>query len=851
VTGTVAVVGFGMAAHRLVEELVARGVASERHIVVIGEERHAAYDRVALSSLADGRDAAGLELDRSGWPDDVEVVTGERVVQLDRGARRLSTSAGRVVGYDDLVLATGSEGFVPPVDALRGPGTVVYRRIDDLLALRRAAGALPTGAPAVVIGGGLLGLEAAGALATLGLDATVVEVGDRLLSQQVDVGGGALLRRLVERSGMAVVAGTGVEHVERHADGALCAVRLGDGTTLPARLVVVAAGIRPRDDLARAAGLAVGARGGVVVDDICRTDDRAVWAIGECAFAAGRCWGLVAPAYDMAAVVADRLAGGAATFTSADTATELKLLGVPVASTGDAHAVTPGALELVYADHVAGVYRKLVVSEDGRRLLGALLVGDTASYPVLRALVGAELPGPPEQLVLPESAEPAAAVELPDTALLCTCNAVTAGAVRDAVRCGDVDGVPAAKACTRAGTTCGSCVPLLKRLVDGELAAAGRAVSNALCEHFSYTRQELYSLVRLHGLCTFTEVVERLGTGRGCDVCKPLIASLLATLAPGHVLDGENASTQDTNDFAMANLQRDGTYSVVPRLPGGEVTPEKLGVIAQVASDFGLYTKITGGQRIDLFGARLEQLPHIWRRLVDAGMESGHAYGKALRTVKSCVGDTWCRFGVQDSVGLAVRLELRYRGLRAPHKLKSAVSGCARECAEARGKDFGVIATEKGWNLYLGGNGGFTPRHAELFASDLDEQTLVRYLDRFLMFYVRTADRLQRTAPWLESLDGGLEYLRSVIVDDALGICAELDTDMAAHVAGYRDEWADALADEQKLRRFVPFLNAPQARDPNVVRVPERGQARPLRTEEFRRQREVLVAGPVLPVGAP
>jgi nitrite reductase (NADH) large subunit len=303
---------------------------------------------------------------------------------------------------------------------------------------------------------------------------------------------------------------------------------------------------------------------------------------------------------------------------------------------------------------------------------------------------------------------------------------------------------------------------------------------------------------------------------------------MLASLGNGHILEGEQAALQDTNDHFLANMQRNGTYSVVPRIPGGEITPEKLMVIAQVAQDFGLYTKITGGQRIDLFGATVDQLPAIWKRLVDAGMESGHAYGKALRTVKSCVGDTWCRYGVQDSVRLAIELELRYRGLRAPHKIKAAVSGCARECAEARGKDFGVIATEHGWNLYVGGNGGFTPRHAELFVSDVDTETLFRLIDRFLMFYVRTADRLQRTAAWIESLDGGIDHLREVIVDDKLGICADLDAAMAKHVESYSDEWAGVLEDPAKLARFRSFVNAPGTPDPTITFREERGQPVPL-----------------------
>jgi nitrite reductase (NADH) large subunit len=294
------------------------------------------------------------------------------------------------------------------------------------------------------------------------------------------------------------------------------------------------------------------------------------------------------------------------------------------------------------------------------------------------------------------------------------------------------------------------------------------------------------------------------------------VASILASTSSGHILDGETAALQDTNDHFLANMQRNGTYSVVPRLPGGEITSEKLIAIGEVARDFGLYTKITGGQRIDLFGARVEQLPQIWKRLVEAGMESGHAYGKALRTVKSCVGSTWCRYGVQDSVAMAVDLELRYRGLRSPHKIKMGVSGCQRECAEARGKDVGVIATEKGWNLYVGGNGGATPKHAQLLAGDLDSETLVRYIDRYLMFYIRTADRLQRTAVWHETIEGGLDHIRAVVCEDSLGIAAELEAAIDNHVAGYADEWAGVLADEEKLSRFVSFVNAPDEPDPTV-----------------------------------
>ena len=520
------------------------------------------------------------------------------------------------------------------------------------------------------------------------------------------------------------------------------------------------AGIRPRDALARECDLEVAPRGGVLVDEQCRTADPHVFAIGECAAPGGTMYGLVAPGYAMAEVVVDALLDGPGTFTGADMSTKLKLLGIDVASFGDAFATTDGALELTYADAVAGVYKKLVVSDDGRRLLGGILVGDASAYGVLRPMVssGLALPDNPEQLILPASS--GVQLGMPDEAQVCSCNDVTKADILHAVTEQGCETVADVKQCTRAGSTCGSCVATVKNVIEDHFASVGKVVDKGLCEHFRLTRQELFDVVAVHGYRRFDDIVAAHGTGRGCDVCKPAIASILASQTSTHILEPATAELQDTNDAYLANLQRNGTYSVVPRIPGGEITPDKLIVIGEVARDYGLYTKITGGQRIDLFGARMEQLPAIWRRLVDAGFESGHAYGKSLRTVKSCVGSTWCRFGVQDSVGLAIALELRYRGLRSPHKLKGGVSGCARECAEARGKDFGVIATEKGWNLYVGGNGGATPAHARLLAGDLSTETLVSYLDRFLMYYVRTADRLQRTSTWIDQLDGGLDRVR-------------------------------------------------------------------------------------------
>ncbi|AXX28165.1 nitrite reductase large subunit NirB [Actinosynnema pretiosum subsp. pretiosum] len=824
-TRTLLVVGHGMVGHRLVQAVRERDVDGAWRVVVLAEEPRAAYDRVALSSYVDTWDASGLALEPHD--DAVELRLGESVTGVDRAAKRVRTSTGAELAYDALVLATGSSPFVPPVPGRDLPGCHVYRTIDDLDAIRatvdaarlRGAGQRGMGRRAgMVLGGGLLGLEAANALRGMGISPHVVELGPRLMPLQIDEGGGALLKRMVEKLGLTVHTGVSATAVTR--DGDRLAATLSDGRELDLDVVVFSAGIRPRDELARAAGLDVGPRGGVVVDGGCRTSDPDVYAIGECALVGGAVYGLVAPGYAMAEVVADRLLGGAAEFPGADTSTKLKLLGVDVASFGDAHATSPGALEVVVNDAVAGTYAKVVVSDDARTLLGGVLVGDASKYPALRPLVGRPVPGDPVSLIGAAAAE----LALPADAQVCSCHAVTKQQVTDAITSGRAVDVPGIKACTKAGTGCGSCVPMLKKL----LAECGVEQSRALCEHFPQSRAELFEIVRSTGVGTFSELVARYGSGRGCDLCKPAVASILASLENGHILGGEQVTLQDTNDRFLANIQRNGTYSVVPRIPGGEITPEKLIVIGEVARDYGLYTKITGGQRIDLFGATVDQLPLIWRRLVDAGFESGHAYGKSLRTVKSCVGSTWCRFGVQDSVGLAIELELRYRGLRSPHKFKSAVSGCARECAEARGKDFGVIATENGWNLYVGGNGGFTPRHADLLVSDVDTGMLIRIIDRFLMFYIRTADKLQRTAPWIESMEGGLDHLRDVVVHDSLGICADLEAAMAKHVDSYADEWRGVLDDPEKLARFTSFVNAPGAPDPTISFREERGQRVPV-----------------------
>ncbi|QES41488.1 nitrite reductase (NAD(P)H) [Streptomyces venezuelae] len=824
---TLVLVGHGMVGQRFLEAAAAQGLTSTHRIVVLCEEPRPAYDRVQLTSYFSGRTPDELSLTDRGFLDEhgIELYVGDAAESFDREARTVTARSGAVFAYDKLVLATGSYPFVPPVPGKDATGCFVYRTIEDLLAIEEYAKRHAT--TGAVVGGGLLGLEAAGALQGLGLATHIVEFAPRLMPVQVDEGGGAALLRTITGMGLTVHTGTGTQEIVTGDDGAVTGMRLSDGSELATDLVVFSAGVRPRDQLARDHGLTVGERGGITVDERCRTSDPDVYAIGECALAAdGRVYGLVAPGYEMAQTAAADIADREASFTGADLSTKLKLLGVDVASFGDAHGAAEGCLDVVYTDSRSGTYKKLVMSPDGE-LLGGILVGDAEQYGVLRPLTGTVPPVPAEQLVLPAGAGAPVALgpeALPGSAVICNCHNVTKDAI---CACSSL---PEVKKCTKAGTGCGSCLKVIGQLLP-------KSGDDGLCGCFAQTRQELYEIVRALRVTSFRELLDGHGReeargGEGCDECKPAVGSIIASLAPsigaqGYVLDGEQAALQDTNDHFLANLQKNGSYSVVPRIPGGEITPEKLIVIGEVARDFGLYTKITGGQRIDLFGARVEQLPMIWTRLVDAGFESGHAYGKALRTVKSCVGQTWCRYGVQDSVRMAIDLELRYRGLRAPHKLKSAVSGCARECAEAQSKDFGVIATASGWNLYVGGNGGATPRHADLLAQDLGDAELVRLIDRFLMFYIRTADRLERTAAWLDRIDGGLDHVRDVVVHDSLGICDELESLMAAHVTHYRDEWAETLDDPERLARFVSFVNAPGVPDPTVGFVPERDQIKP------------------------
>jgi nitrite reductase (NADH) large subunit len=829
------VIGNGMVGHKFLELMVEKEQNQHWNLITFCEEPRVAYDRVNLSGYFSGKTAADLSLVEPGFYDNngIQIHIGDRAVNIDRAQKTVTSANGLELNYDKLVLATGSYPFVPPIKGKDEIGTFVYRTIEDLEQMSAYAKNCKTG---VVVGGGLLGLECANALKSMGLTTHVVEFAPRLMPVQIDETGGTILRNKIEDLGVKVHNNKNTTEIVSE-NGKVIKMLFADGSELATDTIVFSAGIRPRDELAKNCGLEIGDRGGIIINEACLTSDRDVYAIGECALYDNRIFGLVAPGYQMAEVVVDKLSNRDNSFTGADMSTKLKLLGVDVASFGDNFARTPGSKEIAIADNNKGIYKKLVVSEDGKHLLGGILIGDASDYGTFLQFVQNKiaLPPYPEDLLLPpregQTSVKMGVDSLPDTAQICSCNNVTKAQICHAIHEDKVTDVPTLKKCTKAGTGCGGCVPLVTDLLKTELKKAGVEVKNHLCEHFSYSRQELYHLLRINEIKTFDELIAKHGKGMGCEICKPAVASMLAATWNEHILETPHIGLQDTNDYFLANIQKDGTYSVIPRVPGGEITPDQLIVLGEVAKEFDLYTKITGGQRVDLFGARVDQLPNIWQRLIDAGFESGHAYGKALRTVKSCVGSTWCRFGVQDSTGLAIEVELRYRGLRAPHKLKSAVSGCTRECAEAQSKDFGIIATENGWNLYVCGNGGMKPQHAVLLASDINKETLIKYIDRFLVFYIRTADRLERTATWFNKLEGGLDYLKEVIIEDSLGICTDLEAQMQHLVDTYQCEWKSAIDDREKLKRFRHFVNSDRS-DPNLIYVDERGQKRPATEQE-------------------
>ena len=820
------VIGNGMVGHRFLDSLVKSEAASQFDIQVFGEEAHAAYDRVHLSEYYTGRTAEDLSLADADFYQDhnISLISNCRVTDIDREKNTLKTDSGQEFSYDKLVMACGSYPFVPPIPGSDQEGCFVYRTLDDLDNLKKYAESSRSG---VVVGGGLLGLEAANALRLLGLETHVVEFAPSLMPVQLDKDGGAVLRLRIEDLGVQIHTEKATTDIKRIEDKQL-RMNFSGGDSLDTDLILFSAGIRPRDELARQCDLEVGERGGISINNQCQTSDPDIYAIGECALWSGQIFGLVGPGYMMAETTVQHLLGLQATFQGADMSTKLKLLGVEVGSIGDAHAKEDGAEVFTWHNAPGASYARLVVNKGF--VSGAVLVGDTSAYDTVLQykLNQIKLPDPPEQLILPRfdgSSPGLSADSLPDTATICSCLNVTKANIIASID-GGSDSVSAVRECTGASTGCGGCAALLGSVVNAELASRGVEVCTDICEHFAHTRQELFHLVQVGQIKSFDDLIDKHGKGLGCDICKPAVGNILASVWNDYVLTQENLPLQDTNDTFLANMQKNGTYSIVPRIPAGEITPQGLITIGEVAKQYDLYTKITGGQRIDLFGARKEDLPAIWKILIDAGFETGHAYGKSLRTVKSCVGSTWCRYGVQDSVGMAIKLENRYKGLRSPHKIKFAVSGCTRECAEAQSKDIGIIATEKGWNLYVCGNGGMKPRHGDLLTTDLNDEQLIRIIDRVLMFYVRTADRLQRTSVWMDKLEGGLDYLKEVVLEDSLGLNNELEAQMEHVVGSYQCEWKTTIESPAKLKRFKPFVNS-SLPDASITFDRERGQIKP------------------------
>ena len=820
------IVGNGMVSYKFCERFINKleklSKLESYRVTVFGEEGLPAYDRVHLSEYFDTKNKRDLVLASEQWYKDnkINLYLGDKVVEINREEKSIISEKGVRLSYDKLILATGSDAFIPSIQGVEKEGIFVYRTLDDLDKICAYSSGVSSCA---VIGGGLLGLEAAKASCDLGLKTTVVEFANRLMPRQLDNCGGAVLKDLIQEKQIDVLLSCQTRQFV--GEGRVEKIIFANEEELEIDMVVISAGIRPRDELAKLCGLEVGECGGIVVDNKLQTSDKNIYAIGECALYEKKIYGLVAPGYQMATVVCNNILGEEEVFAGADMSTKLKLIGIDVCNFGKIEVSSKLENEIIINDRGAKVYKKLVIDGEKKVLLGGILVGDGTQYDKLLQLYQNEvvLSEPYINLLVSSSSNVDNEIELSDDAQICSCENVTKKQLCQAISQGHKD-FDSLKKTTKAGTGCGGCVSLVKSILKKELSKLGEEVQNNLCEHFSFTRVQLYDLIKVAKIKDFGTLISKYGKGMGCEVCKPAVASIFASLWNEQVL--KQPQILDTNDAYLANLQKNGTYSIVPRVAGGEITPDQLIVLGKVAKEFELYTKITGGQRIDLFGARVEQLPIIWERLIEAGFETGQAYGKSLRTIKSCVGSTWCRYGVADSTSLAIKLENRYKGIRTPHKIKSAVSGCTRECAEAQSKDFGVIATEKGWNLYVCGNGGMKPRHADLFAVDLDEQTLIKYIDRFLIYYINTADQLTRTSVWLENLSGGLKHLQEVIIEDSLGICEELEKQMDYLVKTYHCEWKATINDPNKLLRFKPFVNSLD-QDETVKFVKKRGQFNP------------------------
>ncbi|PYI32346.1 nitrite reductase NiiA [Aspergillus indologenus CBS 114.80] len=864
----IVVVGLGMVAISLIEKIIKQDADRRQYdILVIGEEPHVAYNRVGLSSFFEHRKIEDLYLNPTEWYGSVkdrsfDYHLNTRVTEIIPQRKLVKTSTGDTITYDILVLATGSDAVLPThTPGHDAKGIFVYRTISDLENLIEFA-SKHKGETGVTVGGGLLGLEAAKAMTDLG-DFGNVKLIDRnkwVLARQLDGDAGTLVTRKIRELGLDVLHQKRVATIKTDADNNVTGIVFEDGEEIDCSCICFAIGVRPRDELGQSAGIQCAGRGGFVINESLQTSVEDIYAVGECASWENQTFGIIAPGIEMADVLAYNLTNPdkePKSFRRPDLSTKLKLLGVDVASFGDFFADRDGpkflpgqrpslqadrkdsevdsessVKALTYKDPFSGVYKKYLFTMDGKYLLGGMMIGDTKDYLKLNQMVKMQkkLEVPPSQFILGAQKDGEEnGDDLDDSTQICACHNVTKGDLVAKIKSGTCKTIGEVKSCTKAGTGCGGCMPLVQSIFNKAMQDMGQEVSNNLCIHIPHSRVDLYNIIAVKQLKTFEDVMGAVGKNPeslGCELCKPAIASILSSLFNPHIMDKGYHDLQETNDRFLANIQRNGTFSVVPRVPGGEITADKLIAIGQVAKKYNLYCKITGGQRIDMFGAKKQDLLDIWTELVNAGMESGHAYAKSLRTVKSCVGTTWCRFGIGDSVGMAIRLEERYKSLRSPHKLKGAVSGCVRECAEAQNKDFGLISTEKGFNIFVGGNGGAKPRHSEILAKDVPPEKVIPLIDRYLIFYIRTADKLQRTARWIENLPGGIEYLREVVVGDKLGIGAEMEQQMQELVDGYFCEWTETIRDPKRRKHFQQFANTDETVE-TVEVIKERGQERP------------------------
>jgi nitrite reductase (NADH) large subunit len=764
------VIGNGMAGMRAVEELLAR--APERYdITVIGAEPHPNYNRILLSSVLAGEKTVDeIVINPACWYDEhaIRLVAGQSATAIDAAARTVTLAGGEAIGYDKLLLATGSKPLAPPIPGLGLPGVRAFRDIADVETMIAAAG---TQRRAVVIGGGLLGLEAAWGLKRRGMSVAVVHLMPTLMERQLDAAAGELLRRDLDARGIAFFTDGQTEEIlgTERAEG----VVLADGREIPADLVVLAIGIRPNIDLARAAGLDVNR--GILVGDDMRTSGADIYAVGECIEHNGQVFGLVAPIWEQSRVCGARLAGDEeAVYVPPPVYTSLKITGIDVFSAGALGAADEQDDEITLHDAKRGVYKKLVLRDD--KIVGTVLYGNVADGPWYVQLMRdkADVAAFRDQLVFGRAfAELAGApvrhidvAAMADTEQVCGCNGVAKGTICRAIADKGLATLDAVRAHTKASSSCGSCTGIVEAILAHITGGAVvRRDDPALCKCTEHGHDAVRRTIVEQKLTSIAEVRAALGwkTADGCQKCRPALNYFLLCAWPDSYRD--DPQSRFINERAHANIQKDGTFSVVPRMWGGLTNPRELRAIADAVDKYGVPTvKVTGGQRIDMLGVKKEQLPEIWADLSDAGLVSGHAYAKGLRTVKTCVGSEWCRFGTQDSTGLGVKIEKMCWGSWTPHKVKLAVSGCPRNCAEATIKDIGVVCVEAGYDVVVGGNGGVEVRVTDQLVRLASEAEVLEHVGAFLQLYREEARYLERTAPWVARV--GIDYLRRRIVDD-------------------------------------------------------------------------------------